>query len=116
MQKITSKIFTNRLSKYLVLLYFLNVNDWACTKLLVDTGKFMEVNPIMLPFIDSNIFNFILKAIIPLILVLVVNRRANNATKNQLKIGTVILGIAVGVYTAINILHLFNFVFLFVVF
>ncbi len=116
MQSIISTIFCNKLSKSLFLLYLLNFSDWICTLLLLNTGKFQEVNPFMLPFMDSSFTSFIIKGILPLGLVLFINYRANNATAKQMKIANRVVGVGIGIYTLINMLHILNFVYFYVVY
>ena len=112
MGKILAKVFSNKISKNLFLLYFLNLSDWLSTVYLLNTGKFMEANPFMLPFMNSALTSFLAKGILPLALVLFINYRANYATAKQVKLANRVVGVGITIYTLINLMHLFNFWFM----
>ncbi|MEG1004183.1 DUF5658 family protein [Clostridium sp.] len=93
---------TNKLK----LLYLLNVTDIIFTLILIKTGLFEEVNSVVRGMLDSPIKVMFLKIIFIGILIFILIKRMNTATEKQLKIGNVIITIALICYLLINLLHI----------
>ncbi|MBU3142493.1 hypothetical protein KPL50_02935 [Clostridium sp. CF012] len=101
------KTYTFENIKYkLLLLYLLNVTDILFTLLLLSTGLFMEANFLMAKAVQSISSSFILKIVLPAVLLLYIYLRMKKATGTQLKQSNLILNIITGVYIIINISHL----------
>ncbi|MBU3189348.1 hypothetical protein KPL51_07225 [Clostridium bowmanii] len=109
------KTYTYENIKYkLLILYLLNVTDILFTVLLLSTGLFAEANFLMVKAIQSPSTSFILKIVLPAVLLLYIYIRMKNASELQLKQSNIILNIITGVYILINIFHLiWFFLFLF---
>lgn len=99
----------------LVLLYFLNVVDWFCTQILIDTGYFHEVNPFMIWIMDYPDMGFIVKCILPLALVAIVMFFYKLLRIQQNRITNLIIYFAVILYSCVILVHIFNFLLLFFV-
>ncbi|MBZ9636817.1 DUF5658 family protein [Clostridium sp. FP1] len=93
----------------LLILYILNVTDIFFTLLLLSTGLFMEANRLMINVVQSTSASFILKIVLPALLLLYIYIRMKRATVTQLKQSNIILNIITGVYIIINISHLVCF-------
>lgn len=93
----------------LLLLYLLNVTDILFTLLLLSTGLFMEANFLMVKAVESVSVSFILKIVLPAVLLLFIYIRMKKANETQLKQSNIILNIITGVYIIINISHLIWF-------
>ncbi len=93
----------------LLLLYLLNVSDILFTLILLSTGLFVEVNSLMLTAVQSLSGSFLLKIVLPAILLLYLYLRMKKATETQLKQSNLILNVITGVYILINTSHLVCF-------
>lgn len=113
-ENIINKTFTNQLSRKLGFLYLLNISDWFCTLALLNSGYFAEANPFMSGVITNLPMSFAIKCLIPLLLVVYVNRRANDASEKQIKFSSRIIVGAIILYTLINLSHVANFLLLFI--
>lgn len=92
--------------KKLAIIYALNVSDYILTLVLVGSGLFSEVNPILsMPI--NNFGGFILKCILPLALLLLIRHRIRNISVKQIKPVWYILDCTIGLYAIINIFHIF---------
>lgn len=89
------------------LLYFLNFTDIIFTLILLDTGSFIEGNPIMQQFIENTILSLGIKIILPAILLISIYHRIQDATFKQLKKSNVLIIISLSFYTLINLSHIF---------
>lgn len=96
----------------LAILYFLNITDMICTLLLLNSGFFIEINPFMIKVVQNLSTSFILKIVLPAVLLLYLSLRISRATDSQLKISNIIINIATITYAFINISHLVWFSFL----
>lgn len=104
------KAYTFENIKYkLLILYLLNVTDILFTLLLVSTGLFIEANFLMVNAVQSLSASFILKILLPAVLLLYIYIRMKKASETQLKQSNIILNIITGVYIIINIFHLICF-------
>lgn len=99
----------------LTALYLLNLSDYILTLILLSTGYFMEGN-----FLLSNHINdfggFILKCIVPLILLLFIRWRFLTMPISKIKTVKYILNGGIIFYTLVNAFHLFGFTLLAVYF
>lgn len=96
----------------LMLLYLLNVIDIICTLVLIHSGFYMEVNPIMVQVIHNQSASLILKVLLPALLLSYIALRINKATDHQLKISNLLINIITLVYIVINLLHFIWFLLL----
>lgn len=88
------------------ILYLLNIIDLVFTVYLLNTGYFIEVNPIILHIIRDDKLLVIFKIILPFVLLLYICFRIRFATKSQLYISNRIINIAQLFYSLLNISHL----------
>jgi len=102
---ISSHTLENIKSKFLIL-YFLNVTDILFTTFLLSTGLFLETNFLMVKAVQSFSASFILKIMLPAVLLLCLYIRMKKATETQLKQSNIITNIAIVVYLIINLWHL----------
>ncbi|TJX14516.1 hypothetical protein E9840_05440 [Tissierella creatinini] len=91
----------------LIVLFLLNVLDLLFTLILISTGKFLEINPIINKILDSRVNLYIIKIVIPLLLISYLFIRLRKAEKHQLIISNKIISGALIVYVFINISHIF---------
>lgn len=87
-------------------LYLLNVLDILFTLYLLNTGMFIEVNPIMIKIVDSVYISIIVKIVFPALLLLAIYIRIQSASLKQLIISHRIINIILIFYTSINISHI----------
>ncbi|MBZ9625370.1 DUF5658 family protein [Clostridium sp. FP2] len=107
------KNYTLRNIKYkLFILYLLNVTDILFTILLLSTGLFLETNFLMTKALQSLSTSFILKIVLPAVLLLCLYIRMKKANETQLKQSNIIINIATSVYLIINFWHLICFLLL----
>lgn len=69
----------------------------------------MEANPFMIKAVQNLSISFILKIVLPAILLLYLSLRIKKATDYQLKISNIIINIATTAYALINVSHLIWF-------
>lgn len=101
------KCYTIKNLKFkLLILYSLNITDILLTFLLLNTGFYKEVNIIMVKVVQSSFASFILKVILPAILLFYILIRLRKASAIQLRQSNTILNIIITFYTIINIFHL----------
>lgn len=106
------KTICNKLVQKLYFVYFLNIVDWVCTVLLLDTGKFYEANPIARTFIDNIWLGFLLKCIVPFVIVFGVSRFMHILCIKELRFVDTLICFALTVYLAVTLDHIINFVIL----
>lgn len=94
-------IFDSRI----IIIYALNVSDYIFTLILIQSGMFEEANPILSAPIN-NFGGFLLKCIVPLILLLYLRHRFRAAAEKQIKPIKYILDCTIGIYAIINIFHI----------
>ncbi len=94
----------------LFFLYFLNVCDWFCTQVLIDTGYFHEANPIMSWIMDYPIVGFFVKCILPLALSVLIWLFYRIFNLEQSKFTNFIIYSGVVIYSAVILVHIVNFV------
>lgn len=97
----------------LMFLYILNVADWFCTQVLIDTGYFHEANPFMAWIMDYPLVGFFVKCVLPLALSIFIwlfykifNLKQNRFTDFVIYAGVVI-------YSVVIFIHIVNFVLLY---
>lgn len=101
------------LGKKLYLVYLLNVVDWVCTVALLSTGLFYEANPFARTFISDITFGFVIKCVVPLVLIYLCARFLHILDFSRLKIADMLISFALTVYLFIALDHLINFILLF---
>jgi len=93
------------IKKKLILLYILNVTDLIFTLLLLNTGLFMEMNLLMSKTVQNYGASFVLKVILPAVILFYLYLRIQKASQTQLKKANVIINIAVIIYALVNVSH-----------
>ena len=96
-------------SKYdtrLIILYVLNITDYLFTLILISSGLFVEANPILQFHIDG-ILGFVLKCVVPLILLSYLHIRFLTCKPKHEKIVKILLNAILIYYVAVNIMHIF---------
>lgn len=97
----------------LMFLYLLNVVDWFCTQVLIDTGYFHEANPLMIWIMDYPIVGFFVKCLLPLALIIFIwlFYKIFNLEQSKFTNGVVYVGVIA--YSAVICVHIVNFLLLF---
>ena len=90
----------------LALLYTLNITDYLFTLILISSGLFVEANPILQSDIGGT-GGFIMKCILPLILLLYVKIRFCTRMSEHKRAVNVLIYIILFYYAAINLMHVF---------
>lgn len=93
------------IKKKLFILYILNLTDILFTVILLNTGYFIEVNPLISSLIDDNISLLLVKVILPIILLAYICIRIKKATKPQMIKSNRLINVAQLLYGFINIFH-----------
>lgn len=96
----------NIIKSKLIVLYILNILDISFTLLLLSTGLYKEINIFMIQVVHSTKGSFLLKIVVPAIILFYLYIRIKKASKTQLKISNTIINITVFFYLVINILHI----------
>ncbi|MDF2587337.1 MAG: hypothetical protein K0S41_1178 [Anaerocolumna sp.] len=96
----------NIIKSKLIVLYILNILDISFTLLLLRTGLYKEINIFMIQVVHSTKGSFLLKIVVPAIILFYLYIRIKRASKTQLKISNTIINITVFFYLVINILHI----------
>lgn len=107
MKKAISMFMTR--SKYdpkLILLYVLNITDYLFTLILISSGMFVEANPVLQFHIDG-VGGFVLKCIVPLILLSYLHIRFLTNTSKHERIVKILLNTILIYYIAVNVMHIF---------
>lgn len=99
--------------KNLLLLLFLNLSDYLCTITITKYTGFEEINPIMISMLEKPMFCFLVKCILPIVLVGYIFYAIKNASNNLVFAVNIVMKGVVVFYLLINILHIINFVILF---
>ncbi len=90
----------------LLLLYTLNITDYLFTLILISSGLFVEANPILQSDI-SGAGGFLMKCVLPLILILYVKIRFCTKMPENKRAVNVLIYIILFYYAAIDIMHIF---------
>lgn len=94
----------------LFFLYFLNVCDWFCTQVLIDTGRFHEANPVMAWIMDYPIVGFFVKCVLPLALSIIIWLFYKVFKLSQSRFTNIVIYSGVVLYSAVIIVHIINFI------
>lgn len=97
----------------LFFLYFLNLIDWLCTEALLASGRFYEANPLMQGVLSDFRQTILIKAILPLALIIVCSVIYKLANVEESFLIKLIIYIGIVAYALVNLWHIFNFVLLF---
>lgn len=98
----------------LILIMLLNFSDWLCTVTLLHFQGFYEANPLMLSLLDKPLLCFVIKCILPLLLIGYIYYILPKSTLGIVKLVGIIMLLLGGFYLLINILHILNFLILFI--
>jgi len=94
----------------MLLIYLLNALDIIFTLCYMETGCFIELNPVMKSIVSNKTSAIVCKCAIPAILFSYLYLRLKNANDKQLKISNIVLAILLCAYILINAMHIFSFV------
>ena len=97
----------------LFFLYFLNVADWFCTQVLIDTGYFHEANPMMAWIMEYPLVGFFVKCVLPLALSIIIWLVYKIFKLSQNRFTNFMIYTGVIVYTAVISVHIINFIILY---
>ena len=97
----------------LFFLYFLNVADWFCTQVLIDSGYFHEANPLMAWIMTYPIVGFFVKCILPLALSILIWIFFKAFNLEQNKFTNFIIYCGVVIYSVVILVHIVNFIMLY---
>ncbi len=97
----------------LFFLYLLNISDWFCTQVLIDTGYFHEANPLMNWIMDYPLVGFFVKCILPLALSIIIWLFYKIFKIQQNKFTNFIIYTGVIIYSTVILVHIVNFLLLF---
>lgn len=90
----------------MLLLYVLNILDMVVTKFLLQTGKFREVNPVMALALQSDWAPFLLKLLLPAVLLVYLDRRLRTVDGRHLRLSARVLEVLIAAYCIVSMLHL----------
>lgn len=96
----------------LYLLYILNILDLIFTWILLSTRKFYEANPIMALIINNYYISFVVKCVIPGIIVWFICRKLKQINDITFLFSNIVASFGVIVYAMVSFNHLYSFVFL----
>ena len=96
----------------LSLLYSLNIADWVCTVILLRSGRFYEANPLMNAVIGNLPLSFVVKCIVPVLLIWLIVRMLRRLDREGLKKVDRFIAFVLVLYTALCIDHIVNFLIL----
>lgn len=105
------KVFNCR--RVLLLVLCLNFSDWLCTVSILRFDGFSEINPIMIYMLDKPLFCFLIKCVVPLMLVTYIFFAVKNANENIIFVVNMSMWFVTVIYLLINIMHIINFIVLF---
>lgn len=97
------------IKKKLLILYLLNITDILFTLLLLRTGFFAEVNILMVDAVQSPLASFLLKVILPGILLYYLYRRICISDLSQLRATNIGVNISLFIYALVNLSHIIWF-------
>ncbi len=87
-------------------LYFLNLSDYLFTLVLISSGLFTEVNPLLSLSIDG-VGGFLAKCILPLLLILYIRLRFISKPPKNILAAKLMLDIIMCFYFFVNCFHIF---------
>lgn len=92
--------------KKLIFTYILNILDIIFTILLINTGFIIELNPIMKKVITNYNYSFLVKGILPALLIIYIYLRIKKASLIQLKKSNYLINGVLLLYLVINVMHI----------
>ena len=95
----------NKFDKLLLEIYILNIFDYLFTLVLISSGLFIEVNPLLINIKGTN--GFALKCVLPLILLVYLHTRLSISPPKNEKPVKVFLYMLLSYYAVINAFHIF---------
>lgn len=95
------------------LLYILNIIDWVCTVILLSSGGFYEVNPLMRPIVTSVPLGCLIKGVLPAAIVAAIPRLTLKLDCAGITRIIRFTNIILTFYIALCFNHVFNFILLF---
>ena len=101
-----SLVSRNKFDRILILIYILNIFDYLFTLVLVSSGLFIEVNPLLSMDIQGT-GGFILKCIVPMMLLLYLHVRIALKPPVHQKAVKMLLSFIFSYYAVINAFHIF---------
>lgn len=109
-----NSLLVKRLNNKLILVFLLNVSDLLFTWLFVvkHPSLFIEVNPFAKEVINNLPLSLCLKLSIVLIVLAYFKYKIKSSTSKSLSIIKTTIILIIIFYTAVNIIHLFNLIFL----
>lgn len=109
-----NSLLVKRLNNKLILIFLFNVSDLLFTWLLVvkHHGLFIEVNPFAKEVINNLPLSLCLKLSIVLIVLSYLKSKIKSSNSKSLGIIKTTISLIITFYTVINIIHLFNLLFL----
>ena len=96
----------------LMLIYILNIADWACTVVLLDTDLFYEANPLMRSVIADLPQGILIKCLLPALAISLIIFALRFLGMDELRLTDRFVCFAVVFYTAVNLDHVINFLLL----
>ena len=97
----------------LLLLYILNIADWVCTVILLDSGGFYEMNPLMRPIVTSIPLGFLIKGVLPAAIVAAIPRMTLKLDCAGITKIIRFTNLILALYIALCVNHIYNFILLF---
>lgn len=94
------------IKKKLIILYILNVIDIIFTLALLQTGFFSEANIFMVNAVQSPVISFLIKIILPALLLYYLYKKICMTDSTQLKATNVGINISLSIYCLVNLSHL----------
>ncbi len=91
------------------MIYSLNVVDWICTVVLLHTGGFFEANPLMQSIVSDISLGFLVKCILPALLMVPIWRLICLLEITDLPLIDRFISFVLALYTAICAVHIVNF-------
>ena len=107
------RVIKNTLKIKLFLLCSLNTADWICTVALITSGSFIEINPLARLFIYDVSAGFLIKCLIPPVLITLVIRYLNVLGIREMNRVDRVLSFAIVFYIMLCVDHIVNFMLLF---
>ena len=109
-----NSLLVKRLNNKLILIFLLNVSDILFTWLFVvkHHGIFIEVNPFAKEIINNMPLSLCLKISIVLSVIAYLKFKIKSSNTKSLSIIKTTISLIITLYTAVNIIHLFNLIIL----
>ena len=104
-----------RISKKLLLIYSLNVVDWICTVVLINSGRFYEANPMMRSPIGDLSAGFCVKCVLSAVVVMILGALMRMLHDTELRIADHFIAFCLLFYLVIDLNHVINFMLLILV-